>query len=39
MGATDLLPEAHSEHASWARVGLTVAGFAVIWLVTQIASV
>ena len=27
LGATDLLPEAHS-HASWARVGLTVAGFA-----------
>jgi zinc transporter ZupT len=26
MGATDLLPEAHS-HPSWKRVGLTVAGF------------
>ena len=27
MGATDLLPEAHS-HPSWQRVGLTVVGFA-----------
>ena len=30
MGATDLLPEAHS-HPSWRRVGLTVAGFAGTW--------
>ena len=38
LGATDLLPEAHA-HASWARVGLTVAGFALIFAITQIASV
>src|SRR5436190_20844607 len=38
LGATDLLPEAH-EHASWARVGLTVAGFAFIFGVTRIAAV
>jgi len=39
MGATDLLPEAHHEHASWARVGLTVAGFALIYAVVRIAAV
>jgi ZIP family zinc transporter len=33
MGATDLLPEAH-EHPSWRRVGLTVTGFVVIFLVS-----
>ncbi len=38
MGATDLLPEAHA-HASWARVGLTASGFAVIFAVTRIAGV
>jgi len=38
LGATDLLPEAH-QHASWARVGLTVAGFALIFGVTRIAAV
>jgi ZIP family zinc transporter len=32
IGATDLLPEAHS-HPSWRRVGLTVAGFAATWLI------
>jgi zinc transporter ZupT len=39
MGATDLLPEAHGEHASWARVALTVAGFAAIYATTRIAGV
>lgn len=39
MGATDLLPEAHSEHASWARVALTVTGFAAIYGVSQLAAV
>lgn len=39
MGATDLLPEAHSEHASWGRVALTVAGFVAIYGVSQLASV
>jgi ZIP family zinc transporter len=37
MGATDLLPEAH-EHASWARVGLTVLGFAAIFAVSLVAA-
>jgi zinc transporter ZupT len=35
MGATDLLPEAH-EHASWGRVGLTLAGFAAIFLISVV---
>jgi ZIP family zinc transporter len=38
MGATDLLPEAHT-HPSWRRVALTVAGFVatfgVAWLATR----
>jgi zinc transporter ZupT len=38
LGGTDLLPEAH-EHASWLRVALTVAGFALIFAVTRIAAV
>lgn len=39
MGATDLLPEAHShEHGSWRRVLLTVAGFGAIYLVTVLAG-
>ena len=37
MGATDLLPEAH-EHASWSRVGLTLLGFAAIFVITLIAA-
>jgi ZIP family zinc transporter len=37
MGATDLLPEAH-EHASWARVGLTLLGFAAIFGITRVAA-
>lgn len=39
MGATDLLPEAHSAHPSWARVGLTILGFAAVYGVTSIAHV
>ncbi len=41
MGATDLLPEAHGhgEHPSWARVALTIAGFAAIFAITRIAHV
>ena len=39
LGATDLLPEAHHEHASWTRVALTVAGFALIYAVVRIAGV
>lgn len=30
IGATDLLPEAHS-HPSWRRVALTIAGFVATW--------
>jgi ZIP family zinc transporter len=37
IGATDLLPEAHS-HPSWRRVGLTVAGFAGTWAITFAAT-
>jgi ZIP family zinc transporter len=37
MGATDLLPEAH-QHASWARVGLTVLGFLAIFAVSVLAG-
>jgi ZIP family zinc transporter len=39
MGGTDLLPEAHSEHASWARVALTVAGFCAILVAATIGGV
>lgn len=38
LGATDLLPEAH-QHASWTRVGLTIAGFVLIFGVSRIAGV
>jgi ZIP family zinc transporter len=37
MGATDLLPEAHS-HPSWRRVALTVVGFAATAGVAYLAS-
>ena len=37
IGATDLLPEAHS-HPSWRRVGLTVAAFAGTWAVAYAAT-
>jgi zinc transporter ZupT len=39
MGATDLLPEAHGENASWPRVGLTLAGFLAIFGVSRLAGV
>jgi ZIP family zinc transporter len=38
MGGTDLLPEAHSEHASWRRVGLTLIGFAFVLAASMIAG-
>lgn len=38
IGATDLLPEAHAQ-ASWARVGLTATGFALIFAITRLAGV
>jgi ZIP family zinc transporter len=34
IGATDLLPEAHS-HPSWKRVGLTIAGFAITFVIAR----
>jgi ZIP family zinc transporter len=37
LGATDLLPEAHS-HPSWRRVLLTVAGFGATFVVATIAA-
>jgi ZIP family zinc transporter len=37
IGATDLLPEAHS-HPSWRRVGLTVAGVAGKWAIAYAAT-
>jgi ZIP family zinc transporter len=39
MGATDLLPEAHGEHASWRSVALTLIGFAAIFGITQVAGI
>jgi len=38
IGASDLLPEAHSQ-ASWARVALTGVGFAVIFAITRLAGI
>jgi zinc transporter, ZIP family len=38
IGAADLLPEAHAQ-GSWARVGLTALGFAVIFGVTRLVGV
>jgi zinc transporter ZupT len=37
LGATDLLPEAHS-HPSWRRVFLTVTGFVATFVVAYVAS-
>jgi zinc transporter ZupT len=37
IGATDLLPEAHS-HPSWRRVGLTVAGFGATYAIVFAAT-
>src|SRR3989338_258156 len=35
IGASDLLPEAHSKHSSWKMLGLTVLGAAFIFTVTR----
>ncbi len=35
IGASDLLPEAHSKHSSFSMIGLTVLGVAFIFLVTR----
>ncbi len=36
IGASDLLPEAHSKHSSWSMLGLTVLGTVFIFLVTRV---
>ncbi len=36
IGASDLLPEAHSQHSSYKMIGLTILGVAFIFLVTRI---
>jgi ZIP family zinc transporter len=35
IGASDILPEAHSKHSSWKTVALTVLGVAFIFIVTR----
>ncbi len=35
IGASDLLPEAHSKHSSYKMIGLTIIGAAFIFLVTR----
>lgn len=35
IGASDLLPEAHSKHSSWKMLGLTVLGATFIFIVTR----
>lgn len=35
IGASDLLPEAHSKHSSWKMIGLTILGVLFIFLVTR----
>ncbi|MCL5784135.1 MAG: ZIP family metal transporter [Patescibacteria group bacterium] len=35
IGASDLLPEAHSKHSSWKMLGLTILGAAFIFTVTR----
>jgi ZIP family zinc transporter len=37
LGAAEILPEAHSEHSSYATIGLTILGTLFIFLVTRIA--
>lgn len=35
IGASDLLPEAHSKHSSWKMLGLTILGTAFIFTITR----
>jgi len=35
IGASDILPEAHSKHSSYGTIGLTVLGMALIFLITR----
>ena len=37
IGASDLLPEAHSKHSSYKMIGLTILGVIFIFLVTRVA--
>jgi len=38
IGATDILPEAHSKSSSYKTIGLTVAGVVLIYLITQVLT-
>lgn len=35
IGASDILPEAHSQHSSWGTIGLTVLGAVFMFVVTR----
>lgn len=37
IGASDILPEAHSKHSSWKTIALTVCGVLFIFLITRFA--
>ena len=37
IGASDILPEAHSKHSSFKLIGLTVLGTLVIFVITRLA--
>ena len=36
IGASDILPEAHSKHSSFSTIGLTIAGTLLIFIVTRL---
>jgi ZIP family zinc transporter len=36
IGASDILPEAHSKHSSFKTIGLTIAGLVLIFIVTRL---
>ncbi len=38
VGASDVLPEAHAEHPSWATLALTVSGAAAMYVVVQVLA-
>ncbi len=35
IGASDILPEAHSKHSSYKTIALTIAGLALIFVITR----
>ncbi len=37
IGASDILPEAHSKESSWKTIGLTIAGIVLIYIITRFA--